>query len=183
MSWSPINAEWFAPAGAPPPIVEDSGLLCEAEAAVRAIDPLSANARALSEFAAALEPMRVGGYLINPGANAFVITSGPDAANIAHAWDPYPPELMPMYRPGSGAVDRPFALYVAPADLEDASEILTSLGVAASVWSGFSAPVTPRRSPDAEYYRLVRFFWFIVIGYGFQIFTGTFSLVPMRLLR
>jgi len=166
MNWSPTSADWLKTPVYDIGPVENAALLDEAERRVRSLDPLASNAGAVTDRALIMYPSRVSGFLINPGANAFSITSCLDAANIAYAWDPYPPQLMPMYRPGSGGVDRPFSLWVNLADREDASALLAELGIKTSVWSAFSAPITPDRTPEAEQFRLSRYFWLVVLGYS-----------------
>ena len=183
MSESPISADWPTTPVYDTGPVEDPALLAEAERRVRSLDPMASNAGAVSDWALIMHPARVGGFLINPGANAFNITSCLDAANIAYAWDPYPPQLMPMYRPGNGAVDRPFALWVNLSDHEDASALLGELGITTSAWSAFSAPVTPDRTPEAEHYRFVRVFWMTVVVYGPQILGGLVVLALLVALR
>jgi hypothetical protein len=174
MRWNPISADWLESPVYDIGPVEDAALLDEAEQCVRSLDPMASNAGAVSDWALIMQPARVGGFLINPGANAFKITSCLDAANIAYAWDPYPPQLMPMYRPGSGAVDRPFSLWVNLADRDDAWALFSELGITTSAWSEFSAPVTPDRTPEAEQYRLVRTIWMVALVYGPQII-GAFA--------
>lgn len=172
MRWSPIYSDWLSSTSDEEPSpVEDVAALEQAERAVRGFDPLAANGLRGADWVEAFKPARVGGYLINPGANAFLIANQLDAASITYIWDPYPPQLMPMYRPGSGAVDRPFSLLVAPEDYDDATALLAELGFKTSDWSAFSAPVTPQRSEDAEYYRLVRFFCVMALFYIPQLVT------------
>ena len=178
MSWSAISADSLSTSDYDVGPVEDAALLDEAERRVRSLDPMASNASAVSDWALIMQPARVGGFLINPGANAFKITSCLDAANIAYAWEPYPPQLMPMYRPGDGAVDRPFSLWVNHDDQEEAAGLFAELGITTSAWSAFSAPVTPDRTPEAEHFRRVRTLWMAVIVYGVQIL-GAFAVLAL----
>lgn len=157
MRLNPIYSDWLslgADVGGEP--VEDPAALAQAELDVRSVDPMSANLPELAEWAMVMQPARIGGLLVNPGANAFLITNPLDAANIRYVWDPYPPQIMPMYRPGDGAIDRPFTLHVHIDDAADATSLLEAIGVVTGEWSAYSGPVTPDRDPDAETFRKLR---------------------------
>lgn len=182
-SWSPADTDWRAlddeDESEP---VEDLVALQQAELEVRGLDPLTANLPESAEWATAMRPARVSGLLVNPGANSFLITSSLDAANIRYVWDPYPPQLMPMYRPGYGAVDRPFTLLVHVDDLPDAAEMLAAMGITTSDWGAFSGPVTPDRTPEAEEYRFWRTLLFAVI-YLFGMMPLLFVIPALILTR
>ena len=61
----------------------------------------------------------------NAGCNATILTGPLEANGIPFAWDPYPPEEMPGFRLGYGAVDRPFQILVPPDRLSEAREMLS----------------------------------------------------------
>jgi hypothetical protein len=70
------------------------------------------------------DSVRLSGIRSVAGTGAFAITSALDAAGISYAWDPYPPEEMPAFRPAYGAIDRTFTLLVPPDQAAEARAAL-----------------------------------------------------------
>lgn len=67
---------------------------------------------------------RVSGVFESPVHGSFVITAPLEAADIPYAWDPYPPEEMPSFRPAYGAFDRTFSLLVPRDRAQEVREII-----------------------------------------------------------
>ena len=55
-------------------------------------------------------PSKLSGMIDSAGFTGQLLTAPLETADIPHVWDPYPPEEMPAFRVGYGAVDRPFSL-------------------------------------------------------------------------
>ena len=107
--------------------IEDPIALEEAERFVAHLDPMDVYADRTEPWVPLFGPTKLSGYLTVPARSALALTAPLEAAGIAHRWDPYPPELMPLLcRPNSGAVDRTFTLQVHASDLDEASELLHS---------------------------------------------------------
>jgi len=125
--------------------VDDPEALARAEAEVAGVNPEDAYRQVTAEWVTVFGPSKLSGLIDSAGFTGRLLTSPLEAADIPHVWDPYPPEEMPAFRIGYGAVDRPFSLMV-PADRADeARELLT-----ATVGSAFSCgmPAGLERTPE-----------------------------------
>jgi hypothetical protein len=91
---------------------------------------------------------------------------------------------MPCFRPGDGAVDRPFTLLVPAADRDDAFGVLGGMGITTGDWSAFSVPATPVRGDEADRYRATRAWLTVVVVYGPELLALVASLlyIPARLI-
>jgi riboflavin kinase / FMN adenylyltransferase len=110
------------------PVVEDPVALEAAEQLVRGIDPTGVFAKVDDDWVELLGPTVISGLTGSAGLNAFRITAPLDTVGIPFAWQPYPPEEMPAYRPAYGAVDRPFTLFVPAKFLAAARAVLSEAG-------------------------------------------------------
>lgn len=98
-----------------------------------------------SNWVAVFDSIRLSGMTSIAGTGAFAITSALDAAGISYAWDPYPPEEMPAFRPAYGAIDRTFTLLVPP---DQAAEARTALaGVPPPDVASIRPPTPPGSAP------------------------------------
>jgi len=105
--------------------IEDPTALEQAERLVARLDPMDAYADRTEPWVALFGPTKLSSYLTVPARSALALTAPLEAAGIAHRWDPYPPELMPlMCRADSGAVDRTFTLQVHESNRDEAADLL-----------------------------------------------------------
>lgn len=101
------------------------------------------------EWVCVFGPAKISGFYDQPASMGYVFAAPLAAADIPFRWEPYEPDLMPSYRAGDGAVDRPFSILV-PVEFEtDAREALDSLGVESTAWSSFGLPLHAERTEDA----------------------------------
>ena len=80
-----------------------------------------------NDWVAVAGPIKISGIMDSAGPNGCLITAPLEANDIPFAWDPYPPEDMPGYRVGYGAVDRPFKVLVPPERAAEARELIGEL--------------------------------------------------------
>jgi hypothetical protein len=106
------------------PIVADPAELSAAERAVAGMRPTDAYDRSDEEWVELVGRRRVSGLFGEAGYTAAIVTAPLQAADIPFMWDPYPPEQMPAFRVGYGAVDRPFTLLVPASRLAEAQALL-----------------------------------------------------------
>ncbi len=106
------------------PVVEDPEALSAAENEVAGVSPRAAYEQTDEEWVAVTEPRRLSGMLADAGSSAAIVTAPLAAAGIPFAWDPYPPEEMPSFRPYYGVFDRPFSLMVPASRAEEARQVL-----------------------------------------------------------
>lgn len=109
--------------------IEDQAALDAAEKAVSVMDPVSDYDATDEEWVELAGPRRLSGVFGDAGFTAAIVSAPLDAAGIPHAWDPYPPEQMPGWRAGYGAVDRPFTLLVPASRLEEARAVMRASGM------------------------------------------------------
>lgn len=157
--------------------IEDPEALAQAESEVMGIDPEDDYDNVDADWVAVFGPSKLSGMMDNAGFTARLITAPLETADIPHVWDPYPPEEMPSFRVGYGAVDRPFTLLV-PADrLEEARELLRgTVGSAVQ----FGAPAGLDRIPavDSTRRRGSWIFFWVFIGFDIALFI-VFSLLKI----
>jgi riboflavin kinase/FMN adenylyltransferase len=110
-------------------IVDDPAALASAQLIADSADPMGAYHAAESDWVRAIKPVRMSGLLTAAGAGSFAYSATLEAAGIPFAWDPYPPESMPGFRPAYGAFDRPFSMLVPPEYLADARAALWESGL------------------------------------------------------
>ena len=91
------------------------------------------------------------------------MTAPLQAAGIPFVWDPYPPEEMPSYRYGYGAVDRPFDLLV-PANRLDEARALLGDGVGSASVIGLPAALPHGELADRRRRRGIWVFFIVFIG-------------------
>jgi hypothetical protein len=147
-------------------LVEDPEALAQAELAVRRVDPEGDYEEITEDWVAVMGPSKLSGLIDNAGFSSRLVTAPLDSADIPYAWDPYPPEEMPGYRVGYGAVDRPFTLFVPPSYAGEARGLLTAGVGSATV---FGLPATVERGAESSKRRrrgLWVFFWLFV---GFDL--------------
>ena len=118
------NPETVALATGDDGLVDDPEALAAAERRVRGIDPEEVYEQFGEDWVVILGPSKVSGITDEAGFTSRQLTGPLDDAGIPFAWDPYPPEEMPTYRPGYGAVDRPFTWLVPPSRAEEARTLL-----------------------------------------------------------
>ncbi len=106
-------------------VVEDPQALLAAERAVAGIDPMDAYDETDEEWVQVVEPRHLSGLYSAAGVTAMAITGPLSAAGIPFAWDPYPPEQAPSFRPGYGAIDRPYSLLVPASRAGEARQVLS----------------------------------------------------------
>lgn len=151
--------------------VEDPEALARAEAEVCDVDPEDDYKQVTADWVVAFGPSKLSGLIDSAGFTARLLTGPLETADIPHVWDPYPPEEMPSFRVGYGAVDRPFSLLV-PADrLDEARELITgTVGSAAQ----FGMVASPGRTPQAAAKRRhwSWFFFWVFIGFDLLLFVG-----------
>lgn len=128
--------------GARTQFVDDPDALDAAEREAAGVDPLAVYDQVDEGWVELVGPAQLSGILDVAGFTAALATASLDAAEIPHAWDPYPPELMPSFRIAYGAVDRPFRLLVPASRLEEAQAAL------AEAKRGYS--VAPPPQPQDE---------------------------------
>ena len=151
-------------------LVDDPEALARAEAEVSGVDPNDDYEQVTEDWVVAFGPSKLSGLIDSAGFTARLLTGPLETADIPHVWDPYPPEEMPSFRVGYGAVDRPFSLLV-PADrLDEARELLT--GVVGSA-AQFGMPASPGRTPEVRAKRR-RWYWIF-----FWVFIGFDLLLPV----
>lgn len=130
------------------PLIDDPEKLAAAEREVAGIQAVDAYDRSDEEWVPLTGPRHLSGVLADAGFTAALVAAPLQSAGIPYAWDPYPPEQMPGYRVGYGAVDRPFTLLVPASRLAEARRIM-----------GLGTPVAPRevahdRTPPAHSQRI-----------------------------
>jgi len=143
-------------------LIEDPAALAAAEAATRGVDPGDAYGQVTEEWVAVMGPSKLSGIVDNAGFTARLVTAPLEAAGIPSVWDPYPPEEMPSYRYGYGAVDRPFTLLVPASQAAEATQLLdTHVGSASPI----GLPAEHERSLEARNKRargIWLFFWIFI---------------------
>jgi hypothetical protein len=160
------NARDYAEQTTDADLIDDPEALAAAEAAARGVDPDDVYEQVTDEWVAVLGPSKLSGLVDNAGFAAKLVTTPLEAAGIPCAWDPYPPEEMPSYRYGYGAVDRPFTLLVPASRAAEAAELLgTQTGSA----SPFGLPIEHERSADSEKKRRSGLWLFFLVFIGFDL--------------
>jgi hypothetical protein len=109
-------------------LIEDPEALETAQREGDQIDPEVPAEPDVPDWVPVFGPARLSGLMRIAGATAFELTAALDSAEIPHAWDPYPPEEMPAFRPYYGAIDRPFTLLVPRDRFEVARAALADFG-------------------------------------------------------
>lgn len=139
------------------PLIDDPERLAAAERAVAGIQAADAYGTSDEEWVPLTGPRHLSGVFADAGFTAALVTAPLKSAGIPHAWDPYPPEQMPGYRVGYGAVDRPFTLLVPKSRLAEARRVMGLDRLAPPQQQGL--PIAPDRlgrppvnhsSPDAD---------------------------------
>ncbi len=125
-------------------LVDDPDALARAEAEVARVDPQDDYEHVTADWVAVLDPSKLSGLMDVAGFNGWLLTAPLEAAGVPHCWDPYPPEDMPGFRVGYGAVDRPFTLLV-PADRLAEAQSLLRAELGAKKASSDLPPVWPTR--------------------------------------
>ncbi len=97
------------------PLIDDPVALDEAQRGADKVDAMTDYERADGSWVAVMHPVRMSGIITAAGSGSFAYAAALQAAGVPYAWDPYPPEEMPGFRPAIGAFDRPFTMLV-PAD-------------------------------------------------------------------
>lgn len=108
-------------------LIDDPMALAQAEAAAAASDPMSSWGSSDEEWVELVGPRRLSGMFGMAGTTAFLVTAPLEREGIPFAWDPYPPEEMPAFRPAYGALDRPFTLLVPASRLAEAEVLMRDL--------------------------------------------------------
>jgi riboflavin kinase/FMN adenylyltransferase len=106
------------------PLIDDPEKLAAAERAVANVQVMDAYERSSEEWVPLTGPRHLSGVFANAGFTAALVTAPLESAGIPFAWDPYPPEQMPGYRVGYGAIDRPFTLLVPASRLVEARRLM-----------------------------------------------------------
>jgi len=106
------------------PVVSDPDSLRAAEIAVSEAQATDTYAKSGEEWVELVGRRRLSGLFGDAGYTAAIVTAPLQAAGIPFVWDPYPPEQMPAFRVGYGAVDRPFSLMVPASRLEEARALI-----------------------------------------------------------
>ena len=130
---------------------------------------------------AVLGPSKLSGLMDVAGLTSHVLTGVLEAAGIPFAWDPYPPEEMPSFRAGYGAVDRLFSLLVPAEHLEEARALLNTPPGSASV---IGLPIELPRSEASKRTRrkgfLILFVVFIGLDVVFALVYGILHTLGLR---
>jgi hypothetical protein len=97
-----------------------------------------------------MEPLRMSGILGSAAAGSFPYAAALESAGIPFAWDPYPPESMPGFRPFYGAFDMPFSILVPAPSRDDARAALVDAGLLCEPADAACAPSVPDTAYDDE---------------------------------
>lgn len=183
------------------PVVTDPVALSVAEASVAGLSARDAYSQTDEEWMTIVEPRRLSGILADAGSSAAIITAPLVAAGIPFAWDPYPPEEMPSFRPYYGVFDRPFSLMVPASRVAEAQEVMDAASSSATtsdvevrevrsvkdgvvevrrveIHRGGTArvpvqPIEPQTPEDARRSHVVRLAtWMVVLGI-FVVYVGS----------
>jgi len=170
-----------APGSADDEFVDDPVALAQAEAAARAVDPTTDYDQVTEDWVTVFGPSKLSGMMDSAGFNARLTTAPLDAEGIPYVWDPYPPEEMPSYRVGYGAVDRPFSLLV-PSSREHAARLLLHTEVGSPGLVG--TPARPERSDESlrTRRRWIALFFLVFIGFDIVIAAVMFVLAKLGII-
>jgi hypothetical protein len=165
-------------------LIDDPSALSAAEILAAQCDPLVPVGELGDIWVTVFGPAKISGIFDAPWPASFIFTAPLAAADIPIRWQPYPPELMPGFRAGDGAVDRPFSLQVPKQFAVEASAALAALGVETSKWGEFGVPLHADRTDEANLYGrdgriLVAFFLFglDLVTLGLAALFGLFYLI------
>lgn len=160
------------------PFVEDPVALHRAELAARGIDPQQDYERVTADWVVALGPSKLSGLIDSAGFTSRMVVAPLETADIPYAWNPYPPEEMPGYRYGYGAVDRPFTLLVPPERVEEAISLLDLKVGSASV---FGLPASPEHGEESRRRRRLGLWLMFGVFIGFDLILVVLWAVLSRL--
>jgi hypothetical protein len=131
-------------------LLDDVEALAAAEILAAEHDPLAPTGEPGDEWVTIFGPAKISGFFDAPWPAGFIFVAPLAAAGIPNRWEPYPPELMPGFRAGTNAVDRPFSLTVPAQFAHEASSAMATLGVEATGrWSQFGVPLRADRTAEA----------------------------------
>ena len=122
--------------------------------------------RVTSDWVPAVGPIKISGLMDAAGPNGCLLSAPLEANCIPFAWDPYPPEEMPSYRYGYGAIDRPFKILVPPERLAEARKLLGGLSGSASF---IGLPVDIPRTPDSKRKRRMSAWILVLVFFGVDL--------------